>query len=71
MKRSSAKYYKVTLNGKELLITQIFYIAMYMFKHVRETTEYEANIKLIRGFGLEFENSFIIFDYSTKRNKNT
>ena len=71
MGKSSTKYYKITLNGKELLITQKFYIAMYMFKHVRETTEYEANIKLIVGFGSKFENSFIMFDYSTKRNKNT
>ena len=70
MNKSSTKYYKITLNDKELLITQKFYIAMYVFKYVREITEYDANIKLIVGFGLKFENSFIMFDYSTKHNKN-
>ena len=62
-------YYKIILDNQEVLITQHSDFAKYMFKFIRELTEYKADIQLIAGVGLKFENSFIMFDYSAKRDK--
>ena len=71
MNKADTRYYKITLNKVELLITQHCDFAKYMFKFVRELTEYKSDIQLIVGVGLKFENSFIMFDYSAERDKNT
>ena len=71
MNEAGTRYYKITLNKVELLITQHCDFAKYMFKFIRELTEYKADMQLIVGIGFKFENSFIMFDYSTKHNKNT
>lgn len=66
MSKTNTQYYKIMLNRTELLITEHFDFAKYMFKFVRELTEYKVDITLIVGVGLKFENSFIMFDYSAK-----
>lgn len=66
MNKIDIRYYKITLNKIELLITQHCDFAKYMFKFIRELTKYKADMQLIVGVGLNFENSFIMFDYTAK-----
>ena len=64
MNEADTRYYKITLDKEELFITKHGDFAKYMFKFIRELTEYKADMQLIVGVGLKFENSFIMFDYS-------
>lgn len=66
MNEAATRYYKITLGKEELFITQHSDFAKYMFKFIRELTEYKKDMQLIVGVGLKFENSYIMFDYSVR-----
>lgn len=63
------KYYKITLDNQEVLITPHRDFAVYMFKFIRELTEYKSDMQIIVGMGTEFKNSYIMSDFATG-NKN-
>ena len=63
------KYYKITLNNQEVLITPHHDFALYMFKFIRELTEYKSDMQILVGMGTEFKNSYITHDFATS-NKN-
>ena len=63
------KYYKITLDNQEVLITPHRDFAVYMFKFIRELTEYKTDMQIVVGMGTEFKNCYIMYDFATG-NKN-
>lgn len=63
------KYYKITFGNQELLITPHRDFAVYMFKFIRELTEYKTDMQIVVGMGTEFRNSYIMSDFATGNKK--
>ena len=56
-------------NNQEVLITPHHDFAIYMFKFIRELTEYKSDMQILVGMGTELKNSYITHDFATS-NKN-
>lgn len=63
------KYYKITLDNQEVLITPHRDFAIYIFKFIRELTEYKSDMQIVVGMGTEFKNCYIMSDFASG-NKN-
>ena len=69
MSKTDITYYKIILDNQEVLITPHHDFAIYMFKFIRELTEYKSDMQILVGVGTEFKNSYITHDFTTPNKK--